>query len=346
MKLKSLLKKNTRIPVMILILLVALVLPQVINRPYIVAIMVLTVYTASASLAWSILGGMIGQISLGHAAFAGLGAYIGTVLYCNYNVSPWISMLVAFVVAGTLMMLLMSPCFGLKGAYFSLATIAFGEAFRNLFTNWEYVGSGQGMILSLVKKDSLLMIAFKDKTSYYYVGLFLLVLFYVIVKLIDNSKLGYAFKTIREDEGTANAIGINPLRYKMIATFISCGMVAAIGVFYACYVRYINPDVMTQSQSLALVLPAVIGGIATVEGPVLGAIIIVPLSQYLSSALGSVLPGSNWIIYAAILIAVVLFQPAGIIGWFKARRQKKLISIESRELHGGTPEISKEAKGV
>lgn len=308
------------------VLLATLLLPLVVNESYIIAICVMTLFTASASLAWSILGGMVGQISLGHAAFAGIGAYIGTVLINHLNVSPWISMILSFVVVGGIMTLLMYPCFGLKGAYFSLATIAFGEAFRNLFTNWDFVGSGQGLMQSLVKEDSVWMIAFKNKTSYYYVGLFLLIVFYVIVKWIDGSKLGYAFKTIREDEGTASAIGINPMRYKLIATFLSCGMVAVCGVFYSCYVRYINPEIMTSSQSLEFVLPAVIGGISVVEGPILGAFIIAPLSQYLNSTLGSVLPGSNLIVYSVLLIAVVLFQPSGILGWVKARSQKKKIA--------------------
>lgn len=308
------------------ILALMLLLPLVVNESYIIAIFIMTVYTASASLAWSILGGMIGQISLGHAAFAGLGAYIGTVMVNELNASPWISMILSFVIVGGIMTLLMYPCFGLKGAYFSLATIAFGEAFRNLITNWEFVGSGQGLMQALVKKESLWMIAFKSKIAYYYVGLFLMVLFYMIIKWIDGSKLGYAFKTIREDEGTASAIGINPVKYKLIATFLSCGMVAVIGVFYGCYIRYVSPEIMMQTKSLEFVLPCVIGGIGVVEGPILGAFIIAPLSQYLNSVLGSVLPGSNLILYAAILIAVVLFQPAGILGWAKAKQQKKKIT--------------------
>lgn len=281
-------------------------------------------------MAWSILGGMVGQTSLGHAAFAALGSYVGTVFVVNLGLSPWLAMIVAFFVVGGLISLLMWPCFGLKGTYFTLTTIAFAEAFRNIFTNWKYMGAGQGLMLPLVRKgeESLWMLAFRSKEAYYYVGLFLLVVFYLIVKWIDNSKLGYALKTIREDEGTAQAIGIKPIKYKLIATFISCGMVAVMGVFYACYIRYISPDLMLKSKSLEFVLPAVIGGISTVEGPVLGSLIIVPLSQWLNSALGSVLPGSNLVVYALILIVVVMYKPTGILGWLKQRQQKKRIAAE------------------
>lgn len=325
---------NSMTLVMIGLFIVGLLLPVFVQKSYMLSILVMTVYVAGCSLAWSILGGMVGQVSLGHGAFAAIGAYIGTIFVTYLNVSPWIAMMVAFVVVGATIALLMFPCFGLKGAYFSLTTIAFGEAFRNIFTNWEFVGAGQGMMLPLVraKDESLLMLAFRSKASYYYVGLLLLALFYLIVKWIDSSKLGYALKTIREDEGTAEAIGIKPIRYKVIATFISAGMVAVMGVFYATYIRYINPELMMLNKSLEFVLPAVIGGISTVEGPVIGALIIVPLSQYLNSLLGSKLPGSNLVVYALILIGVVLFRPTGLLGWWKDRQQKKKIYAEKKEL--------------
>lgn len=334
MNFKKVFQEKRSTVLMLGLLLIAVLLPMVVTKSYIQAILVLTVYTASCSLAWSILGGQMGQISLGHAAFAALGAYIGTICLENFNISPWIAMLIAFVGVGGLISLLIYPCFGLKGTYFTLTTIAFGEAFRNLFTNWDYVGAGQGMMLPLVRKgqESLWMMSFRSKTSYYYVGLALLVLYYVIVKCIDRSKLGYALKTIREDEGTAQAIGIKPIRYKAIATFLSTGMTAAMGVFYACYIRYVSPELMLQSKSLEFVLPAIIGGLSTVEGPVIGALIIVPLSQMLNSQLGSVLPGSNLAVYALIMIVVVLFRPAGLVGWFKERAQKQLIAKQKATL--------------
>lgn len=342
-KLRQIAKDNIMAVVMAVLLIVGLLLPVVFNKAYVQAILVMTVYVAGCSLAWSILGGMIGQISLGHGAFAAVGAYIGTIFVSYLNLSPWLAMIASFLVVGALITLLMTPCFGLKGTYFSLTTIAFGEAFRNIFTNWEYVGAGQGLMLPLVRANdqSLWMLAFQSKSSYYYVGLFLLVVFYLIVKWIDGSKLGYALKTIREDEGTAEAIGIKPIRYKLIATFISCGMVAVMGVFYACYIRYISPELMLQSKSMEFVLPCVIGGISTVEGPVIGSLIIVPLSQYLNSLLGSKLPGSNLVVYALILIVVVLFRPSGLLGWWKERSQKKKIAEEKKTLE---PEL--DGKGV
>lgn len=343
MKRKTLLKGRTTEAITAVIFLLLLLMPMITQKAYVMAILVMTVYTASCSLAWSILGGQLGKISLGHAAFGAVGAYIGMMLILELGLSPWLSMIVAFFAVGGLVALLMYPCFNLKGAYFSLSTIAFGEAFRNIFTNWKYVGAGQGLKLPIVKKggESLWMLGFHtaNKTMYFYVGLALLVIFYLVVKWLDGSKLGYAFKTIREDEGTAQAIGIKPVKYQVIATFISTGMVAMMGVFYACYIRYISPELMMQSKSLEFVLPAVIGGISTVEGPVIGAVIIVPLSQYLSSTLGSKFPGLNLMIYAAILVVVVLFRPAGILGWFKDRQQKRLIAQEKKAMNIDDKEV-------
>ena len=339
MKTKSLIKDRGTTVFMLALLAVAIILPKfpAFGKAYLLSILIMTVYTAGCSLAWSILGGTLGTISLGHAAFGAIGAYIGTLFITELNLSPWIAMIVAFLVVGGMMTVLIYPCFCLKGTYFTLSTIAFGEAFRNVFTNWKAVGAGQGLSLPIVKakSESLWMLAFnvKNKVNYYYVGLALAVMMYIIVKLIDSSKLGYALKTIREDEGTAQAIGIKPIKFKLIATFLSCGLVAVMGVFYACYIRFISPELMLQSKSLEFVLPAVIGGIGTVEGPIIGSLIIVPLSQYLNSTLGSRLPGLNLLIYALILIVVVLFRPSGILGWVKEVQQKKKIAAEKHQMN-------------
>ena len=221
--------------------------------------------------------------------------------------------------------LLLSPCFGLRGPYFTLVTIAFGEAFRNLFINWEYAGKGQGILLPYGEDDFGLM-RFQDKEAYFYLGLAMMVIIYIIVKVIDKSKLGYGLKTVREDEDTANAIGINPWKYKVIATFISCGLVAVCGVFYANYYRFIDPEIMIQAESIEYLMPAVIGGIGSVTGPLLGAVIITPLSQYLNATLSSIASGSNLVVYAIIIIVVILFQPTGIMGWFNGSKLRVKIN--------------------
>lgn len=333
-------KKGIRQLLFLAFLLVLALLPAVVKTPYMLHIGVFTFYMGSASLAWSVLGGLTGQTSLGHAAFMGLGAYMTTLLVLKAGISPWIGMLIVFLVVGALTVVMFYPCFILRGPYFTLVTIAFGEMFRNLFTNWDYAGKGQGLLLPIGADSIGLMRFTSSKVPYYYMALALFLLFYFAIFKLDKSKLGYALKTVREDEDTANAIGISPMKYKLIAAFLSAGMMAVCGTFYANYYRFIEPDIMMNTYSVEFVLPAVIGGIGHISGPVLGALILTPLSEYLRANLSSVIPGANLLIYAAILIVVIRFQPKGILGWYEnsSLRKKigsKLDAIDEKLFGGG-----------
>ena len=307
-----------------LLIIVLAIVPAFVTTTYVMGIFVTTFYVGCCTLAWSILGGLTGQISLGHAGFMGLGSYISAILLNNMGISPWISMIIAFVFVGLLTAVLLSPCFVLTGPYFTLVTIAFTEAFRNLFTNWEYAGSGQGILVP-IDNGNILSMRWISKVPYYYIALIMVILFYLILRIIDRSKLGYAFKTIREDEDTAHAVGINSFKYKFIATFLSAGLIAVVGVFYVNYIGYINPDIFKNANSLDYVMPAIIGGIGSIVGPLLGAGILTPLSEWLNAALSQI-AGLNLVVYAAIVIIVILFQPNGIMGWFTHSKLRKKIN--------------------
>lgn len=307
-----------------LLIIVLAIVPAFVTTTYVMGIFVTTFYVGCCTLAWSILGGLTGQISLGHAGFMGLGSYISAILLNNMGISPWISMIIAFVFVGLLTAVLLSPCFVLTGPYFTLVTIAFTEAFRNLFTNWEYAGSGQGILVP-IDNDSIFSMRWISKVPYYYIALIMVIVFYLILRIIDRSKLGYAFKTIREDEDTAHAVGINSFKYKFIATFLSAGLIAVVGVFYVNYIGYINPDIFKNANSLDYVMPAIIGGIGSIVGPLLGAGILTPLSEWLNAVLSQI-AGLNLVVYAAIVIVVILFQPNGIMGWFTHSKLRKKIN--------------------
>jgi len=323
----------------ILIILLAAILaliPCFVENTYVLGIFVTTFYIGCCTIAWSVLGGLTGQISLGHAGFLGLGSYISALLMNNAGVSPWISMIIAFFAVGFMAALLLSPCFILTGPYFTLVTIAFTEAFRNLFTNWEFAGSGQGLLIS-IDNDNVFSLRWISKVPYYYIALIMIIIFYIIIRRIDRSKLGYALKTVREDEDTAHAVGIGSFKYKFIATFISAGMIAVVGVFYVNYIGYINPDIYKHSNSLNYLMPAVIGGIGSITGPLLGAGILTPLSEWLDAALSQI-AGLNLVVYAGIVILVILFQPNGIMGWYTHSKFRKKVngfldSIDKKLLH-------------
>lgn len=315
-------KKSIKYLVMGVVLVISFLIPLFLKTPYLLQIAIFTFYMASASLAWSILGGLTGQLSLGHATFLAFGAYISTLLLVNFNLSPWIAIPIVFVVVGLISVIIFYPCFILKGPYFTLVTIALGETFRNLFTNWDLVGKGQGIVLQY-GEDSFWLMRFRSKVPYYYIALVMLILIYIFIIKLDKSRLGFAFKTIREDEDTAKAIGINPTKYKLIATIFSAGIMAIIGVYYANYFRFIDPDIMMQTYSVEYIVPVVIGGLNFVSGPLLGAIVLTPLSEYLRSNLSNVIPGANLIVYSLILIFFIKYEPKGILGFIQDRKLRK-----------------------
>lgn len=306
-----------------LILLVFLLIPTMVKSPYILNIFVLMFYMSTLSMAWNLLGGMTGQNSLGHAAYMGLGAYACCLLVVKTGANPWLAAIFGMVVVGLVAGIVFYPCFILRGPYFTLVSIAFGESIRQLIINSEFFGRASGVGLPF-GKDSWLDFRFASKLPYYYVGLLMVVGIYLIMKKIDRSKMGFALKTIREDEDAAAAIGINPTKYKIMAVVVSAMVAGLVGFFYASYIRYIDPDLMIQAKSTESVLPAVVGGAAYVEGPLIGGLIMIPLSEYLRANFSAALPGINMLMYAVVLLAVIRFRPAGVLGWYMNSKAKKI----------------------
>ncbi|MBQ3447167.1 MAG: branched-chain amino acid ABC transporter permease [Synergistaceae bacterium] len=313
-------KRKILIALVLVLVGVMLALPNYIAKmPYILNVFILAFYMTTMSMAWNLLGGMTGQNSIGHACFMGIGAYTSVLCVVKFGMNPWVSLPIAIIVTASITALVFSQCFILRGPYFTLVTIAFAEAVRQVILNWDFAGKAIGLGMPYVRGNSWLMFSFRDKTIYYYAAFAMMVLVYALMKYIDNSKLGFALKTIREDEDVAAAVGIRPLKYKVIAVVISASVSAVAGFFYACYYRYIDPNIMLQSASVELVLPAIIGGSAFVEGPLIGGILMVSLSEYLRNTFGGVLPGINLILYAVVLIVVIRFRPTGILGFFDRR---------------------------
>jgi branched-chain amino acid transport system permease protein len=317
--------KTHKSGLIILGILIFLALPMLIKTPYIIHIFIMAFYIGTASMSWGILGGMAGQFSLGHATFMALGAYITSLLVIKATISPWIGLIVGALGTGLISVILFYPCFVLRGPYFTLATIAFAETFRNLFLNWQYAGKGQGLLLPF-GEDSLFYLRFISKIPYYYISFLMLILVVIIVLVLDRSKLGFAFKAIREDQDTASAIGIDTIRYKVYATFISTSLTAVAGAFYSQYLRFIDPDIMQGVYSIEFVLPAVIGGMGFVSGPLLGSLLLIPLSEFLRANLGGKIPGANLIVYALVLIIMIRLQPKGILGWYHTSRLRDRIN--------------------
>ena len=270
------------------------------------------------------LGGITGQNSLGLAAYMGLGAYVCCLVVTKTGMNPWVAAVLDMLVVGVVAGVIFFPSLILRGPYFTLVSIAFAESIRQFIINSEFFGRASGVGLPF-GKDSFAQFRFTSKVPYYYIGFIMMVGVYLIMKKIGRSKLGFALRTIREDEDAAAAIGINPTKYKVIAVVISAIIAGLVGFFYVSYIRYIDPDIMIQSKSTEIVLPAVVGGAAYIEGPLIGGLIMIPLSELLRANFAAILPGINMLMYAIVLIVVIRFRPSGILGWYMNSKVKTFI---------------------
>ena len=275
--------------------------------------------------AWNILGGMAGQLSFGHATFIGAGAYTSSILFVKFGVNPWLGMLAGAGLAAALGLFVgyVSFRYGLRDVYFSLTTLAFGEIIFLLVANTDYHGlfGGQGGVRFPVVDPSPVIFQFGSKLGYYYVIAPLLAIALVLTWWIRRSRLGYYLIAIRENERAAQAIGINITRYKLVAAALSAALAALGGTFYAQYYLFIDPpSVLQSSLSIAVLLPAIVGGMDTRLGPLVGAMVLIPISEQIRTTLSGGVAGGHLVVYGLVIILVMLFIPQGLVGWIAERR--------------------------
>jgi branched-chain amino acid transport system permease protein len=301
------------------LLAAALTFPLVFTLPYPRDVMIRIFLYAMLATAWNVLAGYCGQISLGHAVFFGTGAYTSTLLlrqdWLGVWASPWVGMALGAVLAALLSQVIGFPVFRLRGHYFAIATIAVGEIVQTIVINWNAVGGARGLFVPIKRPDSLLNFQFHEsKQTYYYIALALLVLAVGISRWIVHSRTGYYFRAIREDQDAAAALGIPVARYKQRAMAISAALTALGGTFYAQYVFFIDPEsVLPLSLSILVCLVAVLGGVGTLWGPILGATILVPLGEITRVQLGGTGKALDLVIYGLLIMIVSVVQPGGIM---------------------------------
>jgi len=227
--------------------LLLLALPLYFGNTYNLGICILVLYYAFMACAWNIVCGFLGELSLGHSVFVGLGGYTSTLLFVNLGWSPWLGMVAGALVAGITGMIIGYPCFRLRGPYFTLTTIAFAELLRVYVESAEVGPFGlplkgaMGLLLPL-HGPSLAQIEFRSKVPYYYLILAFLVLAVLVTYFVKVHRLGYFLVAIRSDPDAAASLGINITKYKLIAMVVSCCLIAVGGSFYAQYFRYIGPE--------------------------------------------------------------------------------------------------------
>ncbi len=293
---------------------------------------------ALAGIGWNVLSGFAGQFSFGHAAYFGLGAYTVAVTLTEFSISPWVGLIVGGVIAAAFGLLTgwISFRFGLKGAYFALATFALAEMLRLTFNNLDYVGAGIGITIPLAGGDDWGRIQFEDTPSLqYWVLLGIVAVSLVAVIAITKSRLGSTMLAVREDEDAASSLGINPLRAKMAAISISGFITALAGGYYTQFLLFIDPDLaFGPFVSVAILLRPIIGGVGTIWGPVLGAAILSVLGEVTRSLVREppsflqVIEGVNGldqVLFGLILVLVIIRAPDGVLGWFRRRRQRSAV---------------------
>ena len=309
--------------VAVALLAAALLFPAFVTLPYPRDVLIRIFLFATLAQAWNILAGYCGQISLGHAIFFGTGAYTSGIFVAREIASPWIAMVVGALLAVALSQVVGAPVFRLRGHYFAIATIAVGEIVHILAVNWDFIGAARGLYIPIKRPDSLVNFQFhQSKAVYYYIVLGLLLLGLGVTRFLERSRLGYYFRAVREEQDAAASLGVPVARMKRVAFAISAALTAACGTFYAQYLLFIDPEsVFPLSLSILICLVAVLGGVGTLWGPLVGAAVLIPLGEVTRIYLGGTGKALDLVIYGALIMVVSVVQPAGLVGAIRRFRR-------------------------
>jgi len=295
-----------------------LLLPTVAG-PYVLSVATLILFFAYTGQAWNVMMGFAGQLSLGHALYVGLGAYVSAGLFARYGIGPWAGLWAAILVcvaAGAIIGFLAFR-FGISGVYFALLTIAFAEFTRIGFDHIAVLGGPGGLFLKVSQRESWDLANLRGPPAmFYYVMLALAAGAFALCARLLRSRAGYYWQAIRENEEAAQALGIDTFRWKMLAVMLSAGMTSLAGVFFAFYYNNLFPEqVFHISRSIEIILGPIIGGVGTLFGPVLGAAVLTLLGDSITdllAAAGWEIPGVKQVFYGVVLLAVVMWLPNGI----------------------------------
>lgn len=323
--------------VLALLLIIIGILPLIIKTSSFHHVLIMFLLFAAIGQGWNVITGYAGQTSFGHAAFFGIGAYASAVCFWKFGITPWVGMLAGAFISMLVALLFSYPCFKLKGHYFAIATLALGEIMLQLFVSWEYVEGATGISLPIVDEGLLNFQFHSSKLPYFYIVYLMFALSLVAVHWMENSRMGYYLKAIRESPEAAEAIGIDTARYKLYAMMVSAFITSLFGSFYAQYILYIDPFmVFSLDISIKIVLLTVLGGLGSIYGPIIGAAVLIPLSEYTRIFFGGTGKGIDLIIFGVLVVLVSCYQPNGIIGLFKrwSKREKGVEKGDTADVAG------------
>ncbi len=293
------------------LLLVTALLPLVITDDYVLRILIMSGIFVILTLSLNLVTGFTGQFCLGWAAFYGIGAYTSALLTMKAGVSFWLAMPLGGFVAALFGLLLGLPTMRLKEIYLAITTLGFGEIIRLIMLNWTDLTRGS-MGLPGIPAPSILSYEISSNQAYYYLILALVLVTIIAIRRLIDSRTGRALIAIREDELAAKSMGIDVTAYKMLAFAVGAFFAGLAGSFYAHYTSFIDPHTFSFTESIAILAMAVLGGLGSINGSILGAVILTVIPELLRD-----IAEYRLIVFGLIMMAVMLLRPQGLFG--KAR---------------------------
>jgi branched-chain amino acid transport system permease protein len=303
--------------------------PFVVRDAFFLDSLILILIWGTAAAAWNVAGGYAGQISLGHSAFFGLGAYAVALLVTRWQVSPWLGLLAGAVVAMAIGLIIGYLSNRLRGPYFVLATIAFSQVLLIVGSRWRaFTAGSEGIPVPF--RPGFWTLGIADKRVWVGIALALAVLAWLVQIYLDRSRRGYQLVAVREDEDAALSLGVPARWLKVVAICVSAALTAACGALWAQYVGFVDPFyVFSVDLSVRFALAAIIGGLGTALGPFLGAALVTIVETFLRAHFGGIgggLVGIYLIVYGCALMAMVRWAPQGLVGWIGERWRRRALA--------------------
>jgi len=303
--------------------------PLVVRDAFLLDSLVLILIWGTSAAAWNVAGGYAGQISLGHSAFFGLGAYAAALFGARWELSPWLGLAVGAVVATAIGLVIGYLSNRLRGPYFVLATIAFSQVLLIVGSRWRgFTAGSEGIPVPF--RPGFWTLGIADKRVWVWIVVVLAVLAWLVQVYLDRSRRGYQLVAVREDEDAALSLGVPARWLKVAAICVSAALTAACGALWAQYVGFVDPFyVFSVDLSVKFALAAIIGGLGTALGPFLGAALVTTVETYLRAQFGGIgagLVGIYLIVYGCALIVMVRWVPQGLVGWIGDRLRRRAVA--------------------
>lgn len=297
--------------------------PLIFNTPFLQRLGALVLLYAIAASAWNIVGGYAGQISFGHVIFFGCGAYSSLAMFQHFGLPPIVGLPIGILVSVLIALVIGVPTLRLSGHYFSMATIAVAELIRLVVTNTEYLGAALGLMGAAMPR-TILDLSFKSGLPYYYIFLCVLIITLLITWWIGRNRIGFYLRAIKDSERAARSLGVAAGRYKLYSFVISAALTSVAGTLYAVMFGFVDPDSgFGILVSIKMVIMAALGGVGLLFGPLIGALILVPLEEVSNNLLGGGGRGLTFVLYGAIIVLIARFQPGGVLMLLPSSRKHK-----------------------